>query len=355
VSIGVKPTAQFNQSVTASSIAFELKNAANVAVPGSVSYDAATTTATFAPVSSLNHSQLYTAVVSGARNASGQTMASPHSWTFTTAAPPAAPVVSSVSPSAGATSVAVSVKPAVTFDQAVTGSSVVFSLKDSANAAVTGNVTYAGASNTATFTPASPLAHSMVYTATVSGAANSTGQVMAAPYTWSFTTAAPPGSCPCTVFSPTSVPTVISENDPDAVELGMKFRSDVPGVVTGVRFYKGSSNTGTHVGHLWSATGTLLASVTFVGETASGWQQASFSSPVAISANTTYIVSYYAPNGFYSANLGFFSSAADNAPLHGLASGTDGPNGVYRYGTSGFPNSTYNNTNYWVDVTFNTQ
>ena len=39
---------------------------------------------------------------------------------------------------------------------------------------------------------------------------------------------------------------------PSAVELGVKFRTDVAGSITGVRFYKGSQNTGTHVGHLWT-------------------------------------------------------------------------------------------------------
>ena len=179
------------------------------------------------------------------------------------------------------------------------------------------------------------------------------GPDMAAPYSWTFTTTAAQAGCPCSVFSATSVPSTVTVNDANAVELGMKFRSDVAGTVTGVRFYKGSSNTGTHTGHLWSASGTLLASVTFSGETASGWQQATFSSPVAITANTTYVVSYQAPNGFYSANGGYFSSAADTPPLHGLASGTDGSNGVYSYGATAFPNNSYNNTNYWVDVIFN--
>ncbi|WP_251599334.1 DUF4082 domain-containing protein, partial [Arthrobacter sp. GN70] len=119
--------------------------------------------------------------------------------------------------------------------------------------------------------------------------------------------------------------------------------------------YKGSQNTGTHTGYLWSGTGSLLASVTFTNETASGWQQATFNTPVAITANTTYLVSYYAPNGNYSATSGYFSSAADNPPLHGLASGTDGPNGVYNYGNAAFPTNSYNNTNYWVDAIFSTQ
>src|SRR6476659_9253346 len=69
-------------------------------------------------------------------------------------------------------------------------------------------------------------------------------------------------------------------NDTSSVTLGLTFYSDVPGSVTAVRFYKGLQNTGVHVGNLWSNTGAKLASVTFSGETSSGWQQATFSSPV---------------------------------------------------------------------------
>ena len=39
-------------------------------------------------------------------------------------------------------------------------------------------------------------------------------------------------------------------------------------------------------------------------ETASGWQTVYFSTPVAITAGTTYIASYYAPNGHYSGTQG---------------------------------------------------
>ena len=84
-------------------------------------------------------------------------------------------------------------------------------------------------------------------------------------------------------------------NDTASVTLGVKFYSDVPGFITGVRFYKGSHNTGTHVGTLWASSGTKLASVTFSGETASGWQQANFSTPISIVANATYVISYLAP------------------------------------------------------------
>src|SRR5262249_45060446 len=76
------------------------------------------------------------------------------------------------------------------------------------------------------------------------------------------------------------------------MEVGVKFRSDVAGSIAGIRFYKGAGNNGTHTGSLWSSTGTLLATGAFVNETATGWQQLTFASPVAIAANTTYIASY---------------------------------------------------------------
>jgi hypothetical protein len=160
---------------------------------------------------------------------------------------------------------------------------------------------------------------------------------------------------PLSLWSTSIVPATKAQSDSGAVEVGLKFRSDVAGSVVGLRFYKGSGNTGTHVGHLWASSGgSPLATVTFTGETSTGWQQATFSAPVAISPNTTYIISYYAPKGHYAANTLYFASAGfDNAPLHALAEGVDGSNGVYLYGTNGgFPISSFNSANYWVDVLF---
>ena len=74
---------------------------------------------------------------------------------------------------------------------------------------------------------------------------------------------------------------------------------------------------------------------------------------MAIAANTTYIVTYFAPNGGYSTDGNFFGSPINNGPVHGLADGTDGGNGVYRYGNTAFPTDSYNKSNYWVDVIMN--
>src|SRR5207247_2574260 len=127
-------------------------------------------------------------------------------------------------------------------------------------------------------------------------------------------------------------------------------RSDVSGSVTGIRFYKGAGNNGTHTGLLYSSTGTPLAQATFSGETASGWQQVNFSSAVPIAANTTYVAAFFSTSGYgYTSNY-FTSSGTDNVPLHALRSGADGPNGVFIFGGSPqFPSSSYGDTNYWVD------
>ncbi|WP_224372179.1 DUF4082 domain-containing protein [Hyalangium versicolor] len=158
---------------------------------------------------------------------------------------------------------------------------------------------------------------------------------------------------PVSIWPATATPAVPSvTNDSQATELGVKFTADVSGNVLGIRFYKGTGNTGTHIGNLWSSTGALLATATFQAETATGWQEVRFSSPVAISANTTYVASYFAPNGAYAFDAGGLASGVDAAPLHALPGPSSGGNGVFAYGSSRFPSQSFNNANYWVDVVF---
>ena len=168
---------------------------------------------------------------------------------------------------------------------------------------------------------------------------------------------APPtggATCPCNLWNNAATPIVAAEADTAAVELGVKFRSDKNGLITGIRFYKANTNTGTHIGSLWNSSGQLLAQATFTSETASGWQQVNFATPVAISANTMYIASYHTNGGHYANDDGYFATAGvDNGPLHALRDGVSGSNGVYAYSANpAFPNSSYQATNYWADVVF---
>jgi len=148
------------------------------------------------------------------------------------------------------------------------------------------------------------------------------------------------------------VPATPASTDTGAAELGVKVVPQTDGFVKGVRFYKGTGNTGTHTGSLWSENGDLLASGTFSGETSTGWQTLTFSPAVPVVAGTTYVASYTAPSGHYAADpWAFIYKPYNAAPL--IAPRTQDAAGDGVYGSpGGFPVQTYNATNYYVDVLF---
>ncbi|WP_236147190.1 DUF4082 domain-containing protein [Scytonema millei] len=290
--------------------------------------------------------------------------------TFTTNAsnptPPATdttpPSVSAVSPSNGATNVSTGTSLTATFSEAIDPATIninTFVLQDATNAVVPASVTYDAASRTAILQPSSSLVAGTTYRATVRGGSTQprvqdlAGNALVTNSSWSFTTAAAASTSTYSIWSSNAMPVVVADSDTAAVELGIKFRTDISGYITGIRFYKGSGNTGVHVGNLWTSSGQQLATATFTNETASGWQQVNFDRPVAINANTVYVASYHTNVGRYSSDENYFAvSGADNGPLHFLVNGASGGNGVYKYGSSGFPNQTYKSSNYWVDVVF---
>src|SRR5262249_20095988 len=139
-----------------------------------------------------------------------------------------------------------------------------------------------------------------------------------------------------------SAPATVDSSDGTSNNLGVSFTSGVPGQITGIRFYKAPTNTGTHIGDLWNSSGQLLATATFTNETASGWQTVLFSQPVQITTGTTYTASYFAPNGHYSFTGSVFTSPLTNGPLQAPASGSN-PNGSLLYPSSNsIPTKRYN-------------
>jgi hypothetical protein len=262
------------------------------------------------------------------------------------------PSVTSTVPASGATGVSVSGSVTANFSEPVDPATVTFTVTPSGGSPAPGTLTVAPDGTSATFNPTSDLAAGTLHTASVQ-ASDPLGNTMPSATTWSFTTASGGPVCPCTVFRNTDTP---AGSDTDAaLELGMKWRSTVDGFVTGVRFYKATGDTGTHTGSLWSSTGALLATGTYTGESGSGWQTLTFTSPVAVTAATTYVTSYYTPAGKFRYTAGYFSGPQTVGPLTGLANGTDGPNGVFKYGIGGgFPAGNGNSTNYWSDVVFTT-
>jgi hypothetical protein len=507
--VSVTPTATFSQPVTPGTVSFTITDSGGNAVPGSVAFNGADTTATFTPAAPLTASTSYTAVISGAQNTSGTPMTAPYTWTFTTgtvdqcpcsiwqdAAPAGAtdaddtsavtlglqfkpasdgtitgirfykeadntgphtgdlwttggtllatgtftgetasgwqeldfttpvpvtagttyvasyhtstghyaitpgalaapvtngpltaaanggvyaygstdtlptstfnaanywvdivytssstqntpPAVSAVTPAAGSAGNPVSVTPTATFSQPVTPGTVSFTITDSGGNAVPGSVAFNGADTTATFTPAAPLTASTSYTAVISGAQNTSGTPMTAPYTWTFTTGTV-DQCPCSIWQDAAPAGATDADDTSAVTLGLQFKPASDGTITGIRFYKEADNTGPHTGDLWTTGGTLLATGTFTGETASGWQELDFTTPVPVTAGTTYVASYHTSTGHYAITPGALAAPVTNGPLTAAANG-----GVYAYGsTDTLPTSTFNAANYWVDIVY---
>jgi hypothetical protein len=272
----------------------------------------------------------------------------------TAAASTTPPTVTSTSPTANATGVALTSPVKATFSAPIDTSTLTFTLKTPAGSTVQADTSYDVSSKTATLTPDTPLIAATTYQVSVQ-ATDGFGNAMTAPYTWSFTsgTTQPAPTCPCTLWATSATPATPNSGDTNSVELGTRFKPSINGQITGVRFYKGSLNTGTHTGTLWSSTGQQLATGTFGTETASGWQTLTFATPVAVTAGTAYVVSYHAPSGNYSANSGYFANSRTVYPLSAPADGDGGGNGLYLYSAStAFPTGSYGSTNYWVDPIF---
>lgn len=361
-------TATFSEAMNAGSISgntIKLLAPNSTTVASSVFYDASARTATLVPNGPLAASTTYTASIQGGSGGvldlAGNPLAANYEWTFTTSVPDtSAPTVTNITPADGSTEVPSVTAVTATFSEALNAATVngaTFELRDSAGGIVASTITYNAAQNRASLATSAALAPLETYTATVRGGASGVldlgGNALAADVSWTFTTG---NATAYSSWSPDVVPAVPAENDPGAVELGVKFTVDIPGAVTGIRFYKGTGNTGTHVGSLWSASGNQLASAVFTNETASGWQQVDFTTPVPVSPGTVYVASYHAPNGHYASDSGYFAnSGVESGPVNLLQDGVSGGNGVYIYASSSqFPTSSWQASNYWVDLVFAT-
>ena len=97
----------------------------------------------------------------------------------------------------------------------------------------------------------------------------------------------------------------------------------------------------------------MLATGTFDSESATGWQTLTLDVPVTVTAGTTYVASYFAPQGHYAADVGLLRAARTHrdrctVPAAGERSATcTAPVAASRP-------DTWNSSNYWVGVIFRT-
>jgi hypothetical protein len=275
------------------------------------------------------------------------------SWTFTTAAtptPPPAPV--SLFPAADATAVSNGTAVKITFDRSLDPTTVTaqnVTLTPQGGAPVAANLTYDDATRRVTLTPLSGLQPGAVYTANVSTLVRSTtGAPLGAAITWSFTAA----NCPCALMTGltpawTGVPVQDGRGGPGpfTYELGTKVDVSTTAQLIALRFWKEPGETGAHIGHVWTSTGQLLASATYEGESASGWQRQQLTTPLTLQPGQTYVLSV-GLNTVYAKTSYGLSQQISAGPLRSIA---DGANGVFN-GTAGqFPVDSWQSSNYFVD------
>ena len=156
--------------------------------------------------------------------------------------------------------------------------------------------------------------------------------------------AATPGNT--ALYSASATPAVSADPDRKAAELGLRFTAAAATMVTGIKFYKSTANTGRHTATLWAENGTALVTVRFSAESASGWQTATLARPVRITPGQTYVASYHTNTGHYSVSAGVFAHhrTMSDKTIVGTA-------GVYSYGSaSSFPTHTWRDSSYLVDV-----
>lgn len=139
---------------------------------------------------------------------------------------------------------------------------------------------------------------------------------------------------PVLIFAQTVTGT--PEADPNAVELGVKFRSDATGFISGIRFYKTADNTGAHTGTLWSSAGLNLGTVPAAsssGESATGWQ----GKLLDAGSPSTPICSIQPPHRCPGTTPRGRPLQPPDWTAHPCtpSRGVDAPNGVYRYGPGG--------------------
>ena len=145
-------------------------------------------------------------------------------------------------------------------------------------------------------------------------------------------------------------PDILSDPDSSPIEVGLRFVADVDAELDALRFYTSSENDGVRSVSLWSADGALLATRDVSGITSAGWQEVAFDMPISLEKGQTYIASYFTTSGHYSVSENYFNEGYDAGPITVYQNA-----GVYTYSDrSTLPTSTYNASNYWIDMVLDT-
>ncbi len=160
---------------------------------GAISYDAASRTATFNPQVPLAYATTYTAhLTTAVKDTSGEALPAEVAWTFTTRLDQMPPRTVFLIPASGAVNVPLNTSITAGWDQDLNPGTInpaTFQVATAQGSPVSGAVTYANASRTATFTPSGSLAANTLYIATLkSGIQDMSGNATPGNLSFVFTT-----------------------------------------------------------------------------------------------------------------------------------------------------------------------
>jgi len=199
VGMGETVKAYFTDDIdvaTLSKQTFTLTDSSGVQVAGNVFYNSTGREASLSPTANLKPNTVYTALLksgsAGIKDKSGKTLTADYTWKFTTGKPKTGPYPLSVWPMDGGNNVPLNAIIQADFNQDVDPTSIsasTFQVKDAANNAVAGSISYSSASWSAVFAPSASLAPNTTYTATLLGdIKNSEGYSLGDSFSWRFTT-----------------------------------------------------------------------------------------------------------------------------------------------------------------------
>lgn len=162
------------------------------------------------------------------------------------------------------------------------------------------------------------------------------------------------------IFMSSQVPTTNASSNFDGTDytFGTVFSSSANGQVHGIRWFFPDHLPNDHViGLLYSwtdnGTGTELARVTFTN-TQSGWNQATFTSPVDITANTKYVAAVWTVDRYVRVTNQFASADVTNGDLTApqTSSGTNNGKLLAGNGSPAYPATTGAGNGYLADVLY---
>ena len=125
---------------------------------------------------------------------------------------------------------------------------------------IAGSTSLGGGQQRLSFTPDQPLPADSLFTVDGLGLVSQEGATLPT-QTWSFRTDTTADGALAQTVHGNVLPASEGADESDAIELGMAFTPTVDGLVSGVRFFKDYRNTGTHIGTLWTSTGSSLGTV----------------------------------------------------------------------------------------------